>query len=153
MTILILLKVDLVNDIDDLPEQDAIFHVVVIVLKSIADNNLAHRSIFVNLNGLKGWEQLSVHEVEKRIAGERLAVLVVDRPIAPTQFLRNDGGVFLVVKLPNLLFGVIHFQKENPYHLLNALGIAVDARIVAHDILQALYQVIQTHISFSPYAA
>ncbi len=153
VTVLVLLKVDLVNDIDNLAEQDAVLHVVVVVLESRADNDLAHGGILIDFDGLEGREQLPVHEIQKCITGERFAILVVNGPITPTQLLRNDGGVILVVKLPNFFLGIINLQKENPNHLLDALGIAVDARIVAHDILQALYQVVQTHISFSPYAA
>ena len=52
MAVLILLKINLINDIDDLTEQDTILHVVVIILKSRSDNNLAHRGIFINFDAL-----------------------------------------------------------------------------------------------------
>ena len=142
VTVLVLLKIDLVNDIDNLAKQDAILHIVVIVLESRADNNLAHGGVFVDFDGFEGREQLSVHEIQKRIAGECLAILVVDGPIAPAQILRDDGGVILIVKLPDILLGVIHLQKEDPNHLLYSLGIAVDARIIPHDVLQSFYQII-----------
>ena len=142
VAVLVLLKIDLINDIDNLAKQDAVLHVVIVVLEGGADNDLAHGGILIDFDGFEGREQFSVHEVQKGIAGERLAVLVVNGPIAPAQFLRDDGSVILVVKLPDLLLGVIHLQKENPNHLLDALGIAVDARIVTHDVLQSFYQVI-----------
>ena len=142
MAVLVLLKIDLINDIDNLAKQDAVLHVVIVVLEGCADNDLAHGCILIDCDGLEGREQLSIHEVQKCIAGERLAVLVVDGPIAPAQLLRDDGGVILVVKLPDLFLGIIHLQKENPDHLLDTLGIAVDARIVTHDVLQSFYQVI-----------
>ena len=142
VTVLVLFKVDLVNDIHNLAEQDAVLHVVIVVLEGGADDDLAHGCILIDCDGLEGREQLSVHEVQKRIAGESLAILVVYGPIAPAQLLRDDGGVILVVKLPYLFLGVIHLQKENPNHLLDTLGIAVDACVIAHDVLQSFYQVI-----------
>ena len=142
VAVLVLLKVYLVNGIDNLAEQDTVLHVVVVVLEGGADNDLAHGGILIDFDGFEGREQLSVHEVQKCITGERLAVLMVDGPIPPTQFLWDDGGVILVVKLPDLLLGIIHLQKENPDHLLDALGVTVDAGIVTHDVLQSFYQVI-----------
>ena len=142
MTVLVLLKIDLINDIDNLAKQDAVLHVVIVVLEGCADDDLAHGCILIDCDGFEGREQFSVHEVQKRIAGERLAVLVVDGPIAPAQLLRNDGCVIFVVKLPDLFLGIIHLQKENPNHLLDALGIAVDACVIPHDVLQSFYQVI-----------
>ena len=132
----------LINDIDNLAKQDAVLHVVIVVLEGCADDDLAHGCILIDCDGLEGRKQLPVHEVQKCIAGERFSVLVVDGPITPAQLLRNDGGVILIVKLPDLLLGIIHLQKENPDHLLDTLGIAVDARIVTHDVLQSFYQVI-----------
>ena len=142
VAVLVLLKIDLINDIDNLAKQDAVLHVVIVVLEGCADNDLTHGGILIDFDGFEGREQFSVHEVQKGIAGERLAVLVVNGPIAPAQILRDDGGVILIVKLPDLLLGIIHLQKENPDHLLDTLGIAVDARIVTHDVLQSFYQVI-----------
>ena len=142
VAVLVLLKIDLINDIDNLAEQDAILHVVVVVLEGRADDDLAHGCILIDCDGLEGREQLSVHEVQKCIAGERLAVLVVDGPIAPAQLLRDDGSVILIIKLPDLFLGIIHLQKENPNHLLNTLGIAIDACVIPHDVLQSFYQVI-----------
>ena len=142
VTILVLLKIDLINDIDNLAKQNAVLHVVIVVLEGCADNDLTHGCVLIDCDGFEGWEQLSVHEVQKCIAGERLAVLVVDGPIAPAQLLRDDGGVILVVKLPDLFLGIIHLQKENPNHLLDTLGIAVDACVIPHDVLQSFYQVI-----------
>ena len=142
VAVLVLLKIDLVNDIDNLAEQDTVLHVVVVVLEGRTDNDLAHGGVLIDFDGFECREQLSIHEVQKRIASERLAILMVDGPIPPTQFLRDDGGVILIVKLPDLLLGVIHLQKENPNHLLDTLGITVDARIIPHNVLQSFYQVI-----------
>ena len=81
--ILIFLKVDFVNGVDNLSEQDTVLHVVIVVLKSGADNDLAHWCILIDFNAFEGREQLDVYKVEQRIASEGLAVLMIDRPVAP----------------------------------------------------------------------
>ena len=50
---------------------------------------------------------------------------------------QNDGFVFFLADIPVLLLGVIDFQKEHPGNLLDALHIAVDAGVVAHDVPDA----------------
>ena len=93
----------------------------------------------VHGQALERGKQRVVHEVQQRVAGHALAGLVV-RPIRPAAGLRDDGFIIVLVKLPVLLLGVIDLEKQHPRDLLDALRVAVDARVVAHDVAQTLYK-------------
>ena len=49
------------------------------------------------------------------------------------------------MKFPFSFFGIIDFEKQHLGHLLDALRIAVDAAIPAHDVLQFFNKIIQAH--------
>jgi hypothetical protein len=42
--------------------------------------------------------------------------------------------------LPLLLLIIENFKKEEPDKLADALGIAIDAYVLAHDVLNSFYQ-------------
>ena len=81
-----------------------------------------------------------VDKIQQLVAGHGNAGFIIVRPILPAAFFRNDGGIVLVIPFPVLLLGVIYFQKQHPGDLLDALGVAVDASVIAHDVPQPFYK-------------
>ena len=139
MAFLIVGKIQFVDDIDDLPQQNAVLHIVVGVGEGGLHDRLFDGRIGVNGQMLQRGEQGVIDEVQQRVAGQPLAGRIVC-PVAPTALFRDDGGIVVLVDLPVLLLGVIDLQKQQPSDLLDALRITVDARIVSHDVPQSLYK-------------
>ena len=153
VALLIVGKIQLVDDIEHLPQQHAVLHILVGVGKGglhdgLLDGRLRRDrdamdhdfSVAIgDVPALEHREQGVVDEIQERVAGQALAGLVVG-PVAPAAGLRDDGDIVVFIKFPVLLLGVIDFQKQHPRDLLDALGIAVDTRVVAHDVAQPLYK-------------
>ena len=150
VAVVVFVEVDLVDDVDDLAQENAILHVVVVVFEGGAHDDLVHRSVFVDLDGFEGWEEFVVDEVQKVVAGEGGPVFVVGGPVVPAEFVGDDGTVVVVVEFPGFFLGVVDFEEEDPDHLLDALGVAVDAGVVAHDVLQAFDKICEAHLVGSP---
>ena len=85
--------------------------------------------------------------------GEKAARLYLEKRgwhTAATNFRTRFGEIDIIAENAPVSYThldvykrqVIHLQKENPNHLLDTLGIAVDACVIAHDVLQSFYQVI-----------
>ena len=154
MALLIVTEIQLVNDIEHLPQQHAILHVLIGIGKGGLHNGFADRGSGINLNsGNQGfavsvlcviafqhWEQRIIDEIQQLLTGEGGAGFIIMSPIPPAAFLRDDGLIFLVLKFPVLLLCVVHLQKQHPRNLLNTLCVTVNARIVAHDIAQPFYK-------------
>ena len=134
---LIVAQVQLVDDVDDLAKEDAVLHIVVGVGEGGLDDGLLDGRVGVHGQVLQRGEQGIVDEVQQRFAGHALAGLVMG-PMAPAAVIREDGDVIVFVDLPILLLGIVDLEKQHPGDLLDALGVAVDARVVAHDVPQAL---------------
>ena len=140
MALLIIVQLQLVDHVDDLTEKNTILHVVVGVGKGGLHDGLpdgrggVHRQLF------QRGEQGVVDEVQKLVARHGVTGPVIMRPIHPAAGSGNDGDIVLLVEFPFLFLAVIDFQKQHPCDLLDALGVAVDSGVIAHDIPQALYK-------------
>ena len=134
VTLFIIRQIELVYDVDDLTEQNAILHIVVGVGESRLDDGLSYRRRCCHGKGFERREQSVVHEIEKHLSGHCRTGTVVRRPIRPSARVGNDGSVARFVEFPVALLHVVHFEKEHPRNLLDALGIAIDAGVIAHDI-------------------
>ena len=138
-------KVHLINDVDELAEDDAVFHVLVQILENHLHDGLAAGRILVDGQVLQCREEFVVHEREQSFAGERLAVLFIDGPVAPTQFFGDNRFVLVLGAFPDFFLGVIDLQEKHPHHLFDTLCIAVDTGITTHFVLESLHQIIYRH--------
>ena len=129
-------EVDGVDLVDHLPHQGAILHVVVGILKGGTDepgNPVAAGGQILELE-----QQGVVDESEQPIAGD---AFIIRGPGRPAQFL-GERGFIAVAQEFELLFAVVEdLEKEHPAQLFKALGIAVGAGVLAHDILDGFDEV------------
>ena len=152
-------EVYLVDDVHDLAEKDAVLLVLVEVGKHLADDCLAHGRLRRDDNSLERGEKL-VDEREELFASEGGADILAAQvlhvsPIAPTVLFGDDGdelalGLVSLV-LPFRLLGVIDLEEEKPHHLLDALGVAADACVAAHDVLKTLDEVLRCHCCYATF--
>ena len=153
MAFLHIVKLNLVNDINDLAEINAVLHIVVGVLEGGLDNGFLNGGIRGHLDSfvenritifyivaLQHREQNVVDEVEQLVPSHSVTVFVGFCPFSPSEFFGNDGFVVILVQFPIIFFCVIDFQKEHPYHLLNSLGIAIDTCVHTHNISDSFYK-------------
>ena len=154
MAFLVVGKIQIVNDIDDLTKKNAVFHVLVCIFKGGLHDGLFDRRIrryldafnqdlavgVLDVVSLQHREQRVIDEVQQRIACHGAAGFIVMCPVCPAALFRYDRHIVLVIKLPILLLGVIYFQKQHPCDLLDALGVTVDARVIAHDVTKSFYK-------------
>ena len=71
-------------------------------------------------------------KVEQLLAGDALGVR---RPGAPLIFLRDRRAVVVLRQFEFLILVVDDLEEEHPAELADALGIAIDAGVLAHDVL------------------
>ena len=69
------------------------------------------------------------------LAGDALGV---GRPGAPLEALGDWGRVTRVHQFQFLVLIVDDLEEEHPAQLADALGVAVDAGVLAHDVLDGL---------------
>ena len=81
---------------------------------------------------LEGGEELVVDEVEQLVAGHAFRV---GRPVAPAQRLGDRRAVVVVEQLVLGFLVVVDLEEEHPDELADALRVAIDADILAHDVL------------------
>ena len=77
-------------------------------------------------------EKLHIYKLGQRFSGYAFGVFC---PCAPAQMIRERGFIFVFQQLKLILPVIEYLQKEHPDKLTDALGIAVNADILAHDIL------------------
>ena len=147
--ILVAGQVDSLDDVHDLPKQHAVFHILVRVLEDALDDALFRGHIGRDGKFLQRLEKL-VHEGKQLVARQRVPSIVGFRPVPPAVFLGNDGSIAVVVTFPFFFLGVIDLEEQHPDDLLDALGVAVDAGIVPHDVPQFFDQTVQIAHSVSP---
>ena len=70
--------------------------------------------------------------VEQFFAGDAFGI---GGPGTPPEFLRDGRAVAVLHQLQLLVLVVDDFQEKHPAELRDALGIAIDAGILAHDVL------------------
>ena len=125
-------EVDAVQLVDHLAQQVAAFHVVVGVFKHAAHHVAARVAHGVGAEAFEGGKELVVYKVEQRVAGHALGV---GRPVAPAHGF-GDGALVVVAGEFELFFERIkHLEEQQPGELADALGVAIDARVLAHDVL------------------
>ena len=147
MGVLVAAQVEAVDDVEHLAQEHAVLHVLVGVLEGGSHDGAAHGRLGCHLEVLERGEKGVVDEVEQAVGGHCLAVALVVRPVAPPAVLGNERAVVVFVELPVVLFLVVNFQEQHPCYLLDALGIAVDTGIVAHDVADILYKICQSHFN------
>ena len=125
-------EVDAVDLVDHLADQGAGLHVVVGILEDLLDDEAARVVVRPVGEVLERLEEVVVDEVDQFLAGHALGV---GGPGAPAQSLGDGGAVAVVEKLVFLLLVVEDLEKDHPDHLRDALGVAVDAGVLAHDVL------------------
>jgi hypothetical protein len=115
--------------------QRARLHVVEGILEHASDHARDGGVLARRRQLLQGLEQVVVHEVEERVARDALGVLGPRAPPKPSWDRRP------VVVLEHLLLGFVvveDFEEDHPDELTDALGVAVDAGVLAHDVLDGL---------------
>ncbi len=125
-------EVDLIDFVDHLPEEGAVLHVVVGVLEDGAYDFGLGAEVAVEF--LQGGEEFVVDEVHEGIAGE---AFVVFGPVLPAQGLGDGALVAGVEEFPLGFLVGEDFEEEHPYHLGDALCVAVYAGVFAHDVAHA----------------
>jgi len=141
MTFLIVTKVQTVNHIQHLAELNAIFHILVGILKSCLYYCLTNWGIRCNLYVFEFNKQGVVDKRKQFVTCQGIAASIIMCPVAPTAFFWNNRLVTIIVQLPIILFLVIDFQEQHPRHLFYALRITVDTGIIAHDIAYSFYEI------------
>jgi len=128
-------KINAVDFVDDLAHEGAVLHIVVGILEGGADEGV---HALAASEGFQSGQEGVVDEIKEGVAGDAFLVL---RPGGPADVLRQRGFVCAAQELHLLLAGIQYFEKEHPAELLQALGVAVGAGILAHDILNGLDEV------------
>ncbi|MDT4839834.1 hypothetical protein FQZ97_736350 [compost metagenome] len=126
------IEIDAIELVDYLAQKVAAFHVVVGVFEHAADHvatRVAHR---VGAQLFELGEELVVHKVEQGLAGHALGVC---GPVAPAQVFGNRAVVTVAREFKLFFQGVEDLEEQQPGELADALGVAVDADVLAHDVL------------------
>ena len=137
-----IIEVHLVDFVDDLPHELAGLHVVVGVLEHIAHNAAAVALLsgdgeFLELG--KSWVLMNVSSSSPVMPSGSAAQR------APTEVCRDGRAVALLHQLQLLVLVVDDFEEEHPAELRDALGIAIDAGVLAHDVLNGFDGVANGH--------
>ena len=132
LALLQVVEIDLVDAVDHLPHQLAGFHVVVGVLEHVAHDAAAVAGLARGAEVLQRREQLVVDEGQQLLAGDAFGV---GRPSAPLVFLRDRRAVIVPRQFEFLILIVDDLEEEHPAQLADALGVAIDAHVLAHDVL------------------
>ncbi len=132
VTLALAVEVDGVQLIDDLAQQVAAFHVVVGVFKHAAHHVAARVAPGIPAQILERAKEIVVDKAEQAVAGEAFRVC---GPVAPAQRL-GDGALVAVAGELQLFFQrVKHFKEQKPGELGDALGVTIDAAVLAHHVL------------------
>ena len=137
VTFLVRTEVELVNDVEHLTQQHSVLHVLVGIRESGFDDGFFDGSIGRDVQPLESGEEGIVDKIQQGVAGQGFAGKIVGGPVGPAALLRDDGPVVVLQGFPVALFGIIDLEKEHPGDLLDTLRVAVDARVVAHDVAQS----------------
>ena len=129
-------EIHLVDFVDDLPQKLAGLHVVVGVFEDVAHHAAAIPLLSGNGEFLELGEELVIDEGQQSFAGDAFRV---GGPGAPAQVGRNGRTIVLIHQFKLLVLIVNDFEEEHPAKLGDALGVAIDAGILAHDVLNRFY--------------
>ena len=101
-----------INRVDHLAKQDAIFHVVVGVGECGLYDHLAQWCILGKFETRQRFKEVVVDEVQELITSKGVAVFCVWSPAMPAQSIGDDRFVRVVVEFPFLFLCVVYFQEE-----------------------------------------
>ncbi len=132
MAVAAVVEVDLVDLVHHLTQQLARLHVIEGVFKYLLDDVAARIAHRIGIQALELGEERVVDEVLQFFTGHSLCI---GRPVAPAQVV-GDGRLVAVAQQLKLRFLIVEdFQEEQPGKLGNPLRVAIDASILAHDVL------------------
>ncbi len=114
-----IVEIDLVDLVHHLPQQLTGFHVIVGVLKHVAHHATAVARFIID-------------EIEQRLPRNAFRVRC---PVAPLEFFRDRRAVAVLGQFEFLILIIDDFEEEHPRELADALRIAIDAHVLAHDVL------------------
>jgi hypothetical protein len=135
-------EVDAADPVDHLPHELAGLHVVVGVFEHAPHHAAAAGIGAGDGQFLERGKQFGVNEVEKRVTGDPFWI---GGPGAPLQLFREGRAVVILHHFELLVLIVDDFQKEHPTQLGEALGIAIDPDVLAHDVLDGFDGVSDGH--------
>ena len=127
----------LFDGVDHLTEQGARLHVVVGVLEDRADNLALGRNAGRGGQPLERREEVVVDELDQFFPGHPLGVL---GPAGPAETAMQRRLVIRHGDVPLLFLVVEDLQEDQPDQLADALGVTIDADILAHDVLNGFDQ-------------
>ena len=130
-----IIEINAVDLIHHLPQQLARFHVVIGIAK-----HLLHHLGSVGIGALERHlleieKQLLVDELQQAISRDPL---FIGSPAAPLQMLRDGRAVVVFCEFEGLVLVVDDLEEEQPAQLRKALGITINAHVLAHDVLNRL---------------
>jgi hypothetical protein len=143
LTIGEVVKINPIDFVDHLPHQLAGFHIIVSVLEHVFDHAAALARLSCRRQVLQGWEKLAIHEGQQFIPGYAFGVSC---PIPPLELGGNRRAIIVLHQVQLLILVVDDFQEEHPAQLADALRIAIDAGILAHDVLNGFNDGADGHI-------
>lgn len=143
-----IIEINAIDLVHHLPQQLARFHVVV----GVAEHLLHHLGA-VGMGALEGHlfeirKQLLIDELQQAISRDSL---LIGGPAAPLQMFRNRGAVVVFGDLQGLVLVVDDLEEKQPAQLREALGIAIDTHVLAHDVLDRLDRRTGRHLRRPPH--
>ena len=131
VAILHVVEINLADAIDDLAHEGAGLHVVEGIGEDLADDIAAGVVAGAYSEVFETWEEIVVCKGKQFIAGD---AFVVGCPVAPAQAF-GDGRAIAGIDLVFFFLGVVNAKEDHPDHLGDTLGIAINACILAHNVL------------------
>ena len=138
------IEVNGVDFVHHLAHELAGFHVVVGVLEHVAHDAAAIVRPAGGPEVFQGGEEVVVNEGEQCFTGDAFGVCGPGMPLEP---FRDGGGVVCLHQCQFLVLVVDDLEEEHPAQLADALGVAVHAGVLAHDVLDGLDQGADGHDS------
>lgn len=130
----IIFEVDLVDQVNELTDENTVLHVLVRILEHCPNHGLTERRRRGDRQRFEDWEEFSVEERQQFLTGLGASVFSVGRPRSPAEMFGDDRLVGGVVELPVGFFRVVDLEEQQPGELGDALGVAVDPGVSAHDL-------------------
>ncbi|MCY1274001.1 hypothetical protein D9M69_428630 [compost metagenome] len=134
----------LLDLVDHLADQLAGLHVVVGIFEYAA-HHVGGRGGAVFVEVLQLREQVVVDEALQLVTGDTFRV---GRPGAPAAAFRNGRPIVVIEQFPLLLAVVEDLEEQHPHELADALRIAVNADVLAHDVLDGFDGAADGHAYF-----
>jgi len=135
-------EIHAVDLVDHLAYELAGLHVVISILEDVPHHAAAVGELAGDGELLELREELGVDEGEQLFAGNAFGV---GGPGAPAEILGDGRAVTILHHFQLLILVVDDFQEEHPAELGDALGVAIDANILAHDVLNGFDSVADRH--------